>query len=199
MTPRPAFNICVLCGSRPGSDPAYIQAAEALGVALAERGIGIVYGGSSIGMMGHLADSCLAAEGYIEGVIPEALFLKESAHPRLSQRFVVQSMHARKTMMLDRSNAFIVLPGGLGTLEEAFEIITWAQLGIHAKPLAVWNVAGYYDELFTFLQKSIAHGFVPAAHRKFVAVHSTLDETLNHITQWKTPTTLAKWLDRDQT
>ena len=196
---RPTFNICVLCASRPGNDATFRAAAQQLGSALAEQAIGLVYGGSSKGVMGTLADSCLAADGYVEGVMHEALFLKESAHAGLSRRFVVQSLHERKTTMLDRCNGLIVLPGGLGTVETVFEIITWAQMGIHAKPLAIWNVAGYYDELLHFLDKGIQQGFIPAEHRRFVAIHNTLEETLDHVMQWKTPTSIAKWLDRDQT
>lgn len=196
---RPAFNICIFCGSRAGTQPEYLAAAQQLGTALAQRGIGIVYGGSSMGLMGAVADSCLAAGGYVEGVIPDALFLKEVAHPRLSERFVVKSMHARKAMMAERANGFIALPGGLGTLEELFEIITWAQLGIHAKPIVVWNVVGYYDALLHFVEHSVAQGFVSAAHRNFVAIRNDLDAVLDDLRSFKAPTSIAKWLDRDET
>ncbi len=196
---RPALNICVFCGSRPGAQPVYLSAAQELGTALAQARIGVVYGGSSIGLMGAVADSCLAAGGHVEGVIPDALFLKEVAHPRLSQRFVVKSMHARKALMAERSNGFIALPGGLGTLEELFEIITWAQLGIHAKPIVVWNVAGYYDGLLHFIDQSVAEGFVSPQHRKVLSIRNTLAEVLEDVDSFKPPTSIATWLDGDQT
>jgi uncharacterized protein (TIGR00730 family) len=196
---RPAFNICVFCGSHQGTKPEYMAAAQELGAALASRGIGMVYGGSSMGLMGAAADSCLAAGGYVEGVIPDALFLKEIAHPRLSKRFVVKSMHARKAMMAERANGFVALPGGLGTLEELFEIITWAQLGIHAKPIVVWNVAGYYDGLLHFIEQSVEQGFVSPLHRKVVVIRNSLDEVLTDLHTFKAPTSIATWLDDDQT
>jgi len=176
-----------------------MSAAQELGAALAHDRIGLVYGGSSMGLMGAVADSCLAAGGHVEGVIPDALFLKEVAHPHLSQRFIVKSMHARKAMMAERSNGFIALPGGLGTLEELFEIITWAQLGIHAKPIVVWNVAGYYDGLLHFIDQSVAEGFVSTQHRNVVSIRNTLAEVLQDVHSFKPPTSIATWLDGDQT
>ncbi len=197
--PRPDFNICVFCGASSGVRPEYMATAYEVGAALAAAGIGIVYGGSSMGLMGAVANSCLAAGGYVQGVIPDALFLKEIAHPRLSERHVVKSMHERKAMMADHANGFIALPGGLGTLEELFEIITWAQLGIHAKPIVVWNVAGYYDALLSFIDHSVAQGFVSPAHRKFVSVRNDLEQVLEDLSSFKAPTSIAKWLDRDET
>lgn len=194
---RPVINICVLCGSRVGSEPMFVEAARQLGKALAERNIGVVYAGSSHGMMGALAESILEAGGYVEGIIPEALFLKEKAHGNLSRRFVVRSMHERKELMVDRSNGLIVLPGGIGTIEIAFEVMSWAQMGIHAKPLAVWNVGGYFDEMISFTEKMSARGFV-SDMRKFVTIHATLEATIEQITTWKPPTSIATWLDRDQ-
>lgn len=195
---RPEFNLCVFCGSRNGAQPDYSDAARELGIAAAQRGLGLVYGGSSNGLMGILANSALAAGGYVEGIIPDGLFLKEVAHPRLSQRFVVRSMHERKAMMAERSNAFIALPGGLGTFEELFEILTWAQLGIHAKPIVVWNVKGYYDPLLAFIEGAVSEGFVAPEHRRFISIRSTLDEVLHDVTNFKAPTSIAKWLERDE-
>lgn len=198
MTPRPAFNICVLCGSRPGNEPIFAEAARELGAALARRQFGITFCGSSHGVMGALADAGLAADGYVEGIIPEAVFLKEKAHHGLSRRFVVRSMHERKELMVDRCNAFAVLPGGIGTMEIAFELMSWAQMGIHAKPIALWNVGGYFDALMQFMNTMAAQGFVSDAQRRFVSFHDSLEAVIDHITAWKAPTSIATWIDRDQ-
>lgn len=196
---RPPYNICVFCGSRAGTRPEYLQAAQDLGARLAGEGIGIVYGGSSHGLMGALADSCLEAGGYIEGVIPDPLFLKEAAHKRLSKRFVVDSMHARKGLMAERANAFIALPGGFGTMEELFEITTWAQLGIHAKPIVLLNVAGFYDTLLALIDSMLAEGFVSTAHRKFLLVRDDIETAISDLRSFIPPTSIATWIDRDQT
>ena len=157
--------VCVFCGSRAGRRPAYGAAAAALGKAIARRGLGLVYGGASVGLMGTVADAALAAGGEVIGVLPEGLARREIAHAGLAELHVVDSMHARKTMMADSSNAFVALPGGLGTLEEVFEVWTWSQLGIHAKPVGFLDVEGYFEGLFDFLDGSVAEGFVSAAHR----------------------------------
>lgn len=157
--------ICVFCGSSPGASPAFAAAARELGAALARRGIELVTGGGSVGLMGEVADAALAAGGRAIGVIPESLVLRELAHPRLTELHVVPTMHQRKAKMVELSSAFVTLPGGLGTLDETFEMLTWAQLGIHHKPVGLLNVAGYYSPLLAFLDSAVEEGFVPAASR----------------------------------
>ena len=145
------MNICVYCGSNPGFDPAFRDAAMALGTEMGRRGDRLVYGGSHLGMMGMLADAVLAAGGGVTGVIPQLLVEKEAAYLALKDLHLVDSMHERKAKMADLADGFVSLPGGFGTLDETFEIATWAQLGLHAKPLVLWNVNGFYDALLTFL------------------------------------------------
>jgi uncharacterized protein (TIGR00730 family) len=161
----PTLRICVFCGSRSGTDPAYVHAATAVGTSLARRGIGVVYGGGRVGCMGAVADAALAAGGEVIGIIPEALVAREVAHPGLTALHVVSTMHERKALMADLSNAFLTLPGGFGTLEELFEVVTWRQLGIHAKPIALLDVAGYFDPLLDFCDRSVTSDFVNAKDR----------------------------------
>jgi uncharacterized protein (TIGR00730 family) len=160
--------ICVFCGSSVGSRPAYAAAARELGRTLAERGLGIVFGGGKVGLMGVLADAALAAGGEAIGVIPEALVAREIGHSGLTKLHVVRSMHQRKTLMADLADAFIALPGGYGTFEEFFEAVTWTQLGIHQKPCGLLNVDGYYDALLALLGRAVADGFVREANRTLV-------------------------------
>jgi hypothetical protein len=162
--------LCVFCGSSPGAHSAYADAARELGTALARQSIALVYGGGRTGLMGIAADAALAAGGEVIGVIPEHLERLEVAHPGLSDLRVVRSMHERKAMMADLSDAFVGLPGGLGTLEEFFEVSTWNQLGIHAKPAALLNVRGYYDLVDRFLAHAVDEGFLRAEHRARIAV-----------------------------
>ena len=161
--------VCIYCGSSPGLNPAYLQAATALGRAMAERGLTIVYGGAHVGLMGAVADAGLAAGGRVIGVIPEFLRDRELAHTGLSELRIVASMHERKTLMAELADGFIALPGGLGTFEELFEMLTWAQLGFHAKPIGVLNTQGFYSPLFTLLETAAANGFMgkgqPHLHR----------------------------------
>ena len=157
--------LCVFCGSRTGDDPAYREAAEALGTLLAERGIRLVYGAGSTGIMGEVAEACLRNGGKVTGVVPGFLVDMEVAHDNLTERIVVPDMHTRKARMFSLSDAFCVLPGGIGTLEEAFEMATWKQLGRHDKPLIVLNVAGYWDPLFKVIDQTISRGFAAAATR----------------------------------
>jgi len=159
------MNICVFCGSSFGRNGAYKGAAEALGAELARREIGLVYGGASVGLMGALANAALAEGGEVIGVIPEALAALEIAHADLAELRVVSSMHERKAQMADLSNAFIALPGGIGTLEETFEVWTWSQLGLHSKPIGLLNVDGFYDGLNAFLDHLVDDAFVKASHR----------------------------------
>ena len=157
--------VCVFCGSSPGARPAYRAAAEELGRLLAARGLGLVYGGGNVGLMGVLADAALAAGGEVIGVIPRALVDLEVAHTGVRDLRVVDSMHERKATMTELADAFVALPGGIGTLEELIEVFTWSQLGLHAKPLGVLNTAGYYDKLGAFLDHGVEQGFQPAAQR----------------------------------
>ena len=154
------MRICVFCGSRAGSNPAYLEASVAVGRLLAQRGIGIVYGGGRVGCMGAVADAALDAGGEVIGVIPHALVRREVAHPGLTELRVVDSMHERKAMMADLSDGFLTLPGGFGTLEELFEVVTWRQLGIYAKPIALLDVAGYYTSLIAFCNETVEADFV---------------------------------------
>lgn len=162
--------ICVYCGARGGARAGYLQAAQALGEALAARGIGLVYGGGGSGMMGRVADSALAGGGEVIGVIPRGLFDAEEAHRGLSALKVVDDMHARKALMMELSDGFIALPGGLGTLEELFEILAWAKLKLHRKPCALLNACGYYDALTAMLAHVVREGFADAKHRDSLLV-----------------------------
>ena len=161
----PLSAVCVYAGSNPGRDPAFADAARDLGSLLAGRGIEVVYGGGRVGLMGILADAALTAGGQVTGVIPQALIDKEISHEGLSELVVVETMHERKLAMADRSQAFISLPGGVGTLEELFEIVTWAQIGYHHKPVDILDVAGYYRPLLQFIDHAQAAGFVRDVYR----------------------------------
>ncbi|MEJ2639049.1 MAG: TIGR00730 family Rossman fold protein [Desulfosarcinaceae bacterium] len=160
--------ICVFCGSSPGSDPAYVAAARLLGRTLAAEGIGLVYGGGNVGMMGALANAAVDAGGKVTGVIPEALMAREVALTELDDLRVVDSMHSRKALMADLSDGFIALPGGIGTLEEFIEVLTWAQLGLHAKPCALLNTQGYFDTLLHFIDNIVTARFMADVHRQLV-------------------------------
>lgn len=162
--------ICVYCGSRSGQGAGYTEAASRLADALCDRNLGLVYGGASVGVMGTVADGVLARGGEAIGVIPESLVRKEVAHQGLSELIVTQDMHERKRVMAERADGFIAMPGGLGTLEELFEILTWAQLRFHAKPCGLLNVNGYYDSLVAFLDNAVTEGFVHPDHRALLKV-----------------------------
>jgi uncharacterized protein (TIGR00730 family) len=189
------MRLCVFCGSSGGARPAYAEAAGALGQAIARRGHGLVYGGASVGLMGAVADGALAAGGEVIGVLPKSLEEKELAHHGLSALHIVGSMHARKAMMADLSDGFIALPGGIGTLEEAFEVWTWGQLGYHRKPLALLNVDGFYDKLSAFLDHITAEGFVRPPHREMAIVSADIDALLDRVERYEPPA-VTKWLDR---
>ncbi len=163
-------SVCVYCGSQMGASPAYAGAAAALGAALAREGVTLVYGGASVGLMGVVADAALAAGGSVVGVIPRILMRKELAHGGLADLVVTESMQERKAKMAELSDAFIALPGGIGTLDELFEMWTWAQLGLHAKPCALINTAGYYDPLVAFLYQAVQAGFLRPAVRSMLQV-----------------------------
>lgn len=163
-------SVCVYCGSSFGNDPAYAEATKALATTLAERGLRVVYGGASVGLMGLVADTALAAGGEVVGVIPQVLVDKEVAHPGLTELHTVGSMHERKALMAELSDAFVALPGGIGTLEELIEVYTWSYLGIHDKPFGLINTNGYYDGLAAFLDHSVGEGFLRPAQRERLTV-----------------------------
>lgn len=185
--------ICVYCGSNAGERPDYVDGARALGRAIAGRGATLVYGGARVGLMGAVAEAALAAGGRVVGIIPEALVAKEIAHPALSELHVVASMHARKTMMADLSDGFVALPGGVGTLEEIFEMWTWAQLGHHVKPCALLDVAGYWRKLVAFLDHQVEEGFVRPAHREMLAVDHDPERLLARMDRYEAPV-VQKWI-----
>ena len=191
-------SICVFCGSNAGARPAYLQAAETVGRGLAQRGLRVVYGGATVGMMGTLADATRGAGGEVIGVIPRSIFDREIGHTGLDDLRVVGSMHERKALMAELSDAFIALPGGIGTLEELFEVYTWAQLGIHAKPLGLLDVAGYFEPLVAFLDHAVQERFLRPEMRTMLAVSDDLDDLLAAL-EASEPVTLQKWIDLDQT
>jgi uncharacterized protein (TIGR00730 family) len=190
--------VCVFAASSPGTRPEYAAMARALGKELAARGTALVYGGARVGLMGALADSVLAAGGFVTGVIPEALVALEVAHESLPDLRIVASMHERKQCMADLADAFVALPGGLGTLEELFEVLTWAQLGMHEKPCGLLNTEGYYDALLGFLDRAVADRLVTPAHRAMLLVEDEPAAILDRFAAY-TPPHVEKWLDREET
>lgn len=185
--------ICVFCGSNPGHDPRYREAALALGRVLAGEGLGLVYGGASVGLMGAVADAALEAGGEVIGVLPRALADKEVAHRGLTELRIVGSMHERKAIMADLSDGFVALPGGVGTFEELFEVWTWAQLGHHAKPCALLNVAGFYDGLTAFLDGAAREGFMKQPHRDMLIVEDAVPALLGRLRAYAPPA-VGKWI-----
>jgi uncharacterized protein (TIGR00730 family) len=199
-SPQPAGalkSVAVYCGSNPGTDPAFGRAAESLGRVLAGRGIRLVYGGGKVGLMGAVADAVLDQGGETYGVITRALETREIAHPALATLLVVETMHERKSAMADAADAFVMLPGGFGTLDEFFEVLTWTQLGIHAKPCGILDVAGFYDPLRAMLGQAVAAGFVHPAHRDMVLIDEDPGRLLDRLAAW-TPVTVNKWLDKSE-
>lgn len=166
----PPFSICVYCGSRTGHSPAYAQAAREVGRVIGERGWQLVYGGGKVGLMGVVADAVMAHGGRVVGVIPRMLMEREVGHTDLHELHVVDTMHQRKQMMAERVQAFLALPGGIGTLEELFEVWTWRQIGYHARPIGLLNVGGYYDALLAFLGQTVTHGFLGDTQRDVLQV-----------------------------
>jgi uncharacterized protein (TIGR00730 family) len=190
--------VCVFAGSSPGARSSYRQAAEELGKALAGRGIDVVFGGGRVGLMGTLADAALGAGGQVIGVIPAALEAKELGHTGLTELRVVKSMHERKATMADLSDGFIALPGGWGTLDELFEVLTWGQLGLHSKPCGVLNVDGYFDRLLSFMQYLVDERFVRPENGAMLAVAATPGALLDLMEAY-TPPPVEKWIDREAT
>ena len=164
----PAFSICVYCGSRPGTEPAFAEASREVGLWIAQNKGQLVYGGGHNGLMGMMADACLQAGGRVVGVIPKALVEKEWAHSGCSELHVVENMHERKSLMAERADAFLAMPGGIGTFEEFFEVWTWRQLGYHDKPVGLLNIKGYYDNLLAFLSTSVQQGFMNAEQMQLI-------------------------------
>ena len=173
--------LCVFCGSRGGRQPDYLEAARAVGHGLARRRWRLVYGGGNVGLMGAVADAARAGGAHVTGVIPESLVRREVGHDGLDELHVVPSMHVRKQMMAERADAFVALPGGLGTFEELFEVWTWRQLGYHQRPLALLNTAGYYDGLIAFLQQATSQGFIDDAQRDLLIVERDADTLLGRL------------------
>lgn len=186
-------SLTVFCGSSAGHDPIYMEVAKELGHRLAQEQITLVYGGAQVGCMGAIADACLAANGNVIGVIPEKLKNVEIAHASLTQLHVVKTMHERKALMADLADGFVALPGGAGTLEEWFEVFTWAQLGYHQKPCCLLNVNQYYDPLIAMLDHIIEQGFMKPAYRDMIIVASTVDQLMAALKSY-TPRHKAKWV-----
>ncbi len=184
--------MAVYCGSATPSDPVYIDGAREVGRGLAARDIGIVYGGGRLGLMGAVADAALAAGGEVIGVIPRALVAAEVAHQGLTELHVVETMHQRKQAFTDLSDGFVTLPGGTGTMDELWEALSWAQIGYHAKPVGLLNVAGYYDHLVAFNTKMGEVGFVRAQHRRLLIVDTTLDGLLDQMAAFTPATTIVQ-------
>lgn len=193
----PLNSVAVYCGSSPGDAPEYLEAARLLGRLMARRGLTLVYGGGDVGLMGALADSALEAGGSVVGVIPHFLIEKEVGHSGLTECHAVDSMHERKLKMADLADAFIALPGGFGTLEEIFEVFTWNQLGLHAKPCALLSVAGFYDSLIEFLRSLVDKRFVRQEHLDSLIVATEVETLLDELQQF-TPTYVEKWIDRKE-
>ncbi len=186
--------VCVYCASSDGNDPAFGIAAENLAAALVSRNLGLVYGGASVGIMGTLANAVMDRGGEVIGIIPQALLRREIGNHHLTELQIVDSMHERKAAMADQADAFIALPGGMGTLEELFEILTWAQLGFHHKPIGLLNVNGYYDHLAAFLGHSVDKGLLKPEHRNLLQISASADDLLGRFADWKSPP-LETWLE----
>jgi len=198
MNERMIKRICVFCGSNTGKNQSYVEQAQKLGQIMAANGIGLVYGAGGIGLMGAVANTVLEASGEVIGVIPYSLATKERAHANATTR-VVNTMHERKAMMADLSDAFIAMPGGFGTFEELLEIITWGQLGIHQKPIGVLNVAGYYDPLLTMIDRAIEEGFILPHYRQLIVVASDAEALLERLFRYEPLEGIVKWIDMSET
>jgi len=192
------MRLCVFCGSSAGVNPAFAGAARVLASELARRGIGIVYGGGNVGLMGVLADAALEAGGEVTGVIPHGLVARELAHDRVTKLHVVNSMHERKALMARLSDAFIAMPGGFGTLEEFCEAVTWTQLGVHSKPCGLLNVAGFYDALLSFFSHALGEQFLRPTHSEIVVADADPATLVDRLLSWAPPS-VARWVSPDET
>ncbi len=191
-------SICVYCGSNRGRQPEFASAARALGDELVARRIGLIYGGAHVGLMGTIADTVLAAGGSVVGVMPRGLVEREVAHEQLTELVITDSMHERKSIMAERADGFMAMPGGIGTLEELFEIWTWQQLGMHDKPCGLLNVGGYYNELIGFLDHATAQGFVSVPRRQSLLVERSPAELLDRFTRYE-PAAVERWIGPQET
>jgi uncharacterized protein (TIGR00730 family) len=196
---RRVERICVFCGASPGARPEYAEATRELARLVIAEGIGVVYGGGGVGLMGALADEVIASGGELTGVIPRALVDREIAHRDVMDMRVVGSMHERKALMAELSDAFVALPGGIGTLEELFEVYTWAQLGLHSKPCALLNVAGYYDGIADFLALAVSERFLREETRDLLLVDTDPAALIDRLRSFEPPAVVPKWIDRDET
>jgi uncharacterized protein (TIGR00730 family) len=190
--------VCVFCGSSVGNQAAYAEAAIAMGALIARRGLGLVYGGGNVGLMGIVATAALEHGGEVIGVIPQALADREIAHTGLSDLRIVDSMHTRKAMMADLSDAFIAMPGGVGTFEEFFEVVTWTQLGLHRKPCGLLNVNAFYTPLAAFIDKAVSEGFIKPIHRTAIVVDDDPERLLDTLGTIELPA-VPKWIEREET
>ena len=191
------LSVCVYCGSSKGSSPVYADAAKSLGRALVKQNLSLVYGGGHVGLMGIVADAVLEAGGEVTGVIPKALMDSEVGHDRLTRLLVVKDMHERKALMAEHADGFIAMPGGIGTLEELFETLTWAQLGFHEKPIGLLNVAGFYDPLIEFLRHQTSQGFLRAEHKELLLVETESDSLIEQLKNFTMPDGVS-WLSRQR-
>jgi uncharacterized protein (TIGR00730 family) len=189
--------LCLYCGSNTGRSPAYQQAAKALVSEMVKRDIGVVYGGARVGLMGVVADTALALDGEVIGVIPEGLIAKEVAHQNLTRLEVVKSMHERKARMVELCDGFIALPGGAGTMDELFEVYTWAQLGLHNKPCALFDVDNYFAGIIDFLSRATEDQFLRPAHHKMLLIDDHHESLLNRMSKYEAPV-VKKWIGMDQ-
>ena len=188
--------ITVFCGSSNGNNDVYVTEATRLGEALAQQSIELVYGGAKVGLMGAVADGCLKKGGRVTGVLPKFLSSKEIAHEGLTELFLVESMHERKTKMNELCDGVIALPGGFGTMEELFEMLTWAQLGLHGKPIALLNVNGFYNPLMAMIQTMVDNGFLKEVNQSMLLVSDTIDDLLDQMKQYKAPV-VGKWISKE--
>ena len=189
------MNLCVFCGSAVGARPAYTEAAQRLGALMVERGIGLVYGGGNIGLMGVVADAVMSAGGSVTGVIPRNLLAREIGHAGITDLRVVDTMHQRKALMADLSAGFVALPGGYGTFEEFFEVVTWTQLGLHRKGCGLLNLDGYYDPFVAMLDRAVKDGFIKPENRSLVLDDTSPARLLDRVLKFSPPAT-EQWLDR---
>jgi uncharacterized protein (TIGR00730 family) len=190
--------VCVYAGSSAGAQPAYLAAARELGQTLVTHGLGLVYGGSRLGLMGALADAVLAGGGEVVGIIPQALAAREVAHDGLTELRVVSSMHQRKAQMTELADAFVALPGGLGTLDEFFETLTWAQLGLHAKPIGLLDVAAYYGPLLALVAHATSEGFIPRGDGSLLVVDREPERLIARLEAYQPPPLSVKWITPEE-
>lgn len=192
-------SLCVFCGSNPGSRPIYSETAHQLGASLSRRKISLIYGGARVGLMGRVANAALSAGGTVIGVLPRFMTKKELAHEGLSELVLVDSMHERKALMAERADGFVALPGGYGTLEELFEVLTWSQLALHNKPIGLLNVDGFYEPLIAQIDYAVRDGFLRPGHRELLVVETEVEPLLDRLTQHPASEPPSKWIELEKT